>query len=165
MILEQQQEILQYVVSCLCKISMCVVDLPTKLIHYLIHQPSFGLSSILCSIIVHLFVLVLLWIPYHIYAFPNCKYVVLSPGMQVMMPDVLIVGRAATLTCSSDLDVTMTEWLLNGRAVQNSTHSQVQLLFNPVMDTIHSRQYTCRVTSPYGIQEQTIIITAEGRFK
>ena len=104
-------------------------------------------------------------IPYHIYAFPNCKYLVLSPGMQVMMPDVLIVGRAATLTCSSDLDVTMTEWLLNGRAVQNSTHSQIQLLFNPVMDTIHSRQYTCRVTSPYGIQEQTIIITAEGRLK
>ena len=80
------------------------------------------------------------------------------------MPDVLIVGRAAGLTCSSDLDVTMTEWLYNGGVVQSSTASQSQLLFNPVNDTIHNRQYTCQITSPYGVQQQTIIITAEGRF-
>ena len=78
------------------------------------------------------------------------------------MPDVLIVGRASTLTCSSDLDVTMTEWLYNGGVVQSSTAPQTQLLFNPVNDTIHNRQYTCRVTSPYGVQQQTVIITAEG---
>ena len=81
------------------------------------------------------------------------------------MPDVLIVGRASTLTCSSDLDVTMTEWLYNGGVVQSSTGPQAQLLFNPVNDTIHNRQYTCRVTSPYGFQQQTVISTAEGRFK
>ena len=52
------------------------------------------------------------------------------------MPDVLIVGRAAGLTCSSDLDVTMAEWLYNGGVVQSSTGSQAQLLFNPVNDTI-----------------------------
>ena len=78
------------------------------------------------------------------------------------MPDVLIVGRAARLTCSSDLDVTMAEWLYNGGVVQSSTGPQAQLLFNPVRDIIHNRQYTCRVTSPYGTQQQTVIITAEG---
>ena len=78
------------------------------------------------------------------------------------MPDVLIVGRASTLTCSSDLDVTMTEWLYNGGVVQSSTGPHAQLLFNPVNDTIHNRQYTCRITSPYGVQQQTVIITAEG---
>ena len=85
-------------------------------------------------------------------------------GLQVTMPDVVIVGTVATLTCSSDLDVTMTEWLYNGGVVQSSTSSQAQLLFNPVNDTIHNRQYTCRVTSPYGAQQQTITVTAEGRF-
>ena len=78
------------------------------------------------------------------------------------MPDVLIVGRTSTLTCSSDLDVTMTEWLYNVGVVQSSTGPQTQLLFNPVNDTIHNRLYTCQVTSPYGVQQQTIIITAEG---
>ena len=81
------------------------------------------------------------------------------------MPDVLIVGRTSTYTCSSDLDVIMTEWLYNGGVVQSSTGPQTQLLFNPVRDTFHNRQYTCRVTSPYGAQQQTITVTTEGRFK
>ena len=85
-------------------------------------------------------------------------------GLQVSMPDVVIVGTVATLTCSSDLDVTMAEWLYNEGVVQSSTAPQAQLLFNPVNDIIHNRQYTCRVTSPYGVQQQTITVTAEGRF-
>ena len=38
------------------------------------------------------------------------------------MLDVPIVGRAATLTCSFNLDVTMTEWLYNGGLVQLELH-------------------------------------------
>ena len=90
--------------------------------------------------------------------------IMLLLGLQVTMPNVLIVGTVATLNCSSDLDVTMTEWLYNEGVVQSSTSSQAQLVFNPVNDTIHNRQYTCRVTSPYGVQQQTITVTVEGRF-
>ena len=102
-----------------------------------------------------------------IYTLSSSSYlslIMLLLGLQVSMPDVLIVGTVATLTCSSDLDVTTTEWLYNGGEVQSSTAPQAQLLFNPVNDTIHNRQYTCRVTSPYGVQQQTISVTAEGRF-
>ena len=103
-----------------------------------------------------------------IYTLSSSSYlslIMLLLGLQVSMPDVLIVGTVATLTCSSDLDVTTTEWLYNEGVVQSSTGPQAQLLFNPVNDTIHNRQYTCRVTSSYGAQQQTITVTAEGRFK
>ena len=103
-----------------------------------------------------------------LYPFYTISYLTLNMlplGLRVTMPIVLIVGTVATLTCSSDLDVTMTEWLYHGGVVQSSTGPQTQLLFNPVNDTIHNRQYTCRVTSPYGAQQQTITVTTEGRFK
>ena len=67
-----------------------------------------------------------------------------------------IVGESASMTCSSDLDVTSTEWLYNLQVVSSSTASELQLVFSPVNDSIHGQEYTCRVTSSYGIQEQTV---------
>ena len=60
------------------------------------------------------------------------------------------------MTCSSDLDVTSIEWLYNLQVVSSSTASELQLVFSPVNDSVHGQEYTCRVTSSYGIQEQTV---------
>lgn len=73
------------------------------------------------------------------------------------------MGETSTLTCSSDLDVSMTEWLYNSAIAVSSTGPQAELVFNPVQDTFHNRHYTCKVTSPYGVQEQTVITIVEGK--
>ena len=87
----------------------------------------------------------------------------LHSGLQIAWQETLIVGETATLNCSSDLDVTMTEWWYSGAVVVSSTGPRAELIFNPVRDTFHSRRYSCRVTSPYGVQEQTIITIVEGK--
>lgn len=69
---------------------------------------------------------------------------------------VFTVGESASMTCSSDLDVTSIEWLYNLQVVSSSTASELQLVFSPVNDSINGQEYTCRVTSSYGIQEQTV---------
>jgi len=77
---------------------------------------------------------------------------------------IFTVGQQASVVCSSDLDVNMIEWIYNYNVVvQSSSVEQLSLVFNPVNDSIHGRQYTCRVTSPYGIQEETIQVTAESK--
>ena len=74
------------------------------------------------------------------------------------------VGEQTSVVCSSDLDVTLIEWIYNYNVVvQTSAVEQLSLVFNPVNDSMHGRQYTCRVTSPYGIQEETIQVTAESK--
>lgn len=69
---------------------------------------------------------------------------------------VFTVGESASMTCSSDLDVTSIEWLYNLQVFSSSTASELQLVFSPVNDSINGQEYTCRVTSSYGIQEQTV---------
>jgi len=64
--------------------------------------------------------------------------------------------------CSTDLDVTTIEWIRDGIAVANSSDQSLTLLLDPVSADHHNTQYTCRVTSPYGIQEQTVNITVQG---
>ena len=70
--------------------------------------------------------------------------------------NIFTVGQISSLTCSSDLSGTSTVWLHNFQVVNSSASSELQLVFNPVNDSIHGNEYTCRVTSPYGIQELTV---------
>ena len=72
------------------------------------------------------------------------------------------VGDVATITCSFDLDLTSIEWLYSGAIVARTTAPQLSLTFNPVNDTINNRQYTCRVATSYGTQEETIAIGVQG---
>lgn len=69
------------------------------------------------------------------------------------------VGEPGLLTCSSDLDVTSVEWLYNGRVVAHTALPELQLMFAPVNDSVHGREYTCQVTSPYGIQQNSVSIS------
>ena len=72
------------------------------------------------------------------------------------------VGAFANISCSFDMDLTTVQWLYNGNVVATSTSHHVQLLFNPVNDTIHGREYRCRAMTPFGVQERSILIRVQG---
>lgn len=72
------------------------------------------------------------------------------------------VGDIVAITCSFDLNVTSIEWVYNSEVVVSSTASQLDLTFSPVNDTVDNRVYTCRVTTPYGEQEENITIRVQG---
>jgi hypothetical protein len=88
----------------------------------------------------------------------------LYTGLQISgYTEYLSVGQSARIICSFDLTFTSIEWLYNNETIVNSTASQLDLLFNPVDDSIHGRQYTCRVTTLYGMQEKKLTIQIKGR--
>jgi len=71
----------------------------------------------------------------------------------------LTISDTVSIMCSTDLDVTTIEWIRDGITVANSASKSLSLLLDPVSADHHNTQYTCRVISPYGIQEETINIT------
>ena len=80
-----------------------------------------------------------------------------SAGLSISRTDsVFVVGEERSMTCSSDLDAISVEWLYNHQVVSYSTASELMLVFSPVNDSIHNQEYICRVTTSYGIQEQSV---------
>ena len=70
------------------------------------------------------------------------------------------VGENATISCHSDLTVERVEWIFGGDVIMTSNDSQrVDLVFRPVQEFLHNREYTCRAVTAYGILERTITIT------
>ena len=91
-----------------------------------------------------------------------------------------------SIVCSTDLDVETIEWIRDGvgvdnvamnngtvamsndtvatnATVDNSRSQSLTLLLDPVSADHHNTQYTCRVTSPYGVEEKTVDITVQGK--
>ena len=98
-----------------------------------------------------------------------------SPGIRVSsIQTPLTVGNTVSIMCSTDLDVATIEWIrdgvsvdnvaMNNATVDNSSSRSLTLLLDPVSADHHNTEYTCRVTSPYGVQEETVNITVQGRF-
>ena len=81
----------------------------------------------------------------------------------------LTVGDTMSIVCSTDLDVTTIEWITDGvsdiatnnATVDNSSSQSLTLVLDPVSNDHHNIQYTCRVTTPYGVQEETQNITVQ----
>ena len=71
----------------------------------------------------------------------------------------LTVGENAVITCSSVIQASL-EWLDNeGRVVASvSSQKQLELMFNPVNDSLHNTQYTCRVTRE-GVVERRVDVS------
>ena len=83
-------------------------------------------------------------------------------GIQVSsinMP--LSYGSTVSIVCSTDLDVTTIEWIRDGVTVDTSSSQSLTLVLDPVSADYHNTQYTCRVTSPHGVQEKTVDITVQ----
>ena len=78
--------------------------------------------------------------------------------------DAFYIGSSEYVTCSSDLDVTSIEWLYEGTVVASSSTGSVQLTFDPVTESIHQKEYICRISTVHnGIVEYsaTIFVTSE----
>jgi len=76
----------------------------------------------------------------------------------------LTVGDTVSIVCSTDLDVTTIEWIRDGATVDNSSNQSLTLVLDPVSADHHNTQYTCRVTSPYSVQEETVNITVQSKW-
>ena len=76
----------------------------------------------------------------------------------------LTVGTNLQLNCSSDLAILMAEWLYNDIVIAQNVGSEASLVIPSVNDSMHNRQYNCRITTPFGVQERntTLIITGKG---
>ena len=77
-----------------------------------------------------------------------------------------IFGMSATLTCTSDAPATKIEWLDSEERVVARVTSMnwLDLIFNPVNDSIHNSVYTCRVTrGEEMVAEQTITVDVTGK--
>ena len=85
----------------------------------------------------------------------------------------LTVGDTVSIVCSTDLDVTTIEWIrdgitvdtlaMNNATVDNTSSQSMTLVLDPVSADHHNSRYTCRVTSPYGVQEETVNITVQSK--
>jgi hypothetical protein len=72
-------------------------------------------------------------------------------------------GSSATLSCTSDLDAIMIEWLDGmGTLLLSSTSAVLDLVLDPVVSSLQGQLFTCRVTSLYGNQQQTVSVTVSG---
>ena len=77
---------------------------------------------------------------------------------------VFIAGEQDSLTCSSDHDVTRIEWDTgNSVVVYTTTESSLTVDFDPVMDSMHGRNYTCKVYTSHGVQEHTYTLDIQGK--
>jgi len=78
------------------------------------------------------------------------------------------LGERGSLIGYTDLGVKSMQWLDdNGNTIISSSppnlaFTELALTFNPVNESIHNKRYTCRVTSPYGVQEGTIAANVTG---
>ena len=72
------------------------------------------------------------------------------------------MNSAENISCSSDLDITRLVWMLGRIVIASTSSQQLDLIFDPVNDTIHNAEYTCEAISPYGMQEQTVMLQSEG---
>jgi len=76
-----------------------------------------------------------------------------------------IIGDTVSIVCSSDLDVTMINWIKNGTVVASSSSQSLTLLLDPVSADHHNTQYTCTVStsSEDGMQEDTVDVTVQSK--
>ncbi len=76
----------------------------------------------------------------------------------------LSLGDSATLNCTSDLPIIEAEWYYNNDVIVSASQGSAILDISAVNDSLHGRQYECRVTTPYGTQQRNITLEVLGWF-
>ena len=85
------------------------------------------------------------------------------PGISVTGNEAPVsLGAGLQLNCSSDLDILTAKWLYGDVVIAESQGAEALLVIPAVNDSLHNRQYWCRVTTPYGVQERNTTITVTG---
>lgn len=85
------------------------------------------------------------------------------PGISISGNEAPVsLGASLQLNCSSDLDILTAEWLYNNVVVAESLGAEALLVIPAVNDSLHNRQYRCRITTPYGMQQRNTTITVTG---
>ena len=77
------------------------------------------------------------------------------------------MGDSATFTCTSLLGTANTiEWLLVGGSSvgMNSGETSLELVFNPVSESMNGAVYRCRVTIGGTTVDQDVTVTVQGMF-
>ena len=83
-------------------------------------------------------------------------------------PEIPTVGDTATFTCTSLLgQANMIEWLLVDGTSETAVDTRndqatLDLVFNPVSESMNGRVYRCRVTIGGGTVDQDVTVTVEG---
>ena len=79
----------------------------------------------------------------------------------------LTVGEMNTITCSTSLDISDIVWIDDMDTIVASNSEGVQqldLVFNPVSDSIHNRMYTCTITSIENLViSETVTVQVRGK--
>lgn len=73
------------------------------------------------------------------------------------------LGSSLELNCSTDLPVLTIEWLYDDAVVAQSMGSEAVLVIPVANDSLHDKQYKCRSTTPFGVQERNTTITVSGQ--
>lgn len=74
------------------------------------------------------------------------------------------VGENSTISCYSDLTVERVEWIFDGDVIVTSNNSQrVDLVFSPVQEFLHNREYVCKAVTSYGILERRITVSVNSK--
>ena len=82
--------------------------------------------------------------------------------MQLIDEKDLTVSKTTTFECSSDLDVLQIQWFRDGLLVHSSTDDESEITLDPISTDHNGANYTCRVTSPYGDQQRSVVLEVEG---
>jgi len=91
-------------------------------------------------------------------SFSSCATV----GLTVTGNSTLTAGDAAMLRCKTDMNVDTIRWITNDVIAAELNFNQVYLIFNPVFDYLHGREYICQTTASYGIAEKRITFSVKG---
>ena len=79
-------------------------------------------------------------------------YTMYNVGVFIIQ-DQFTVGESAIASCKSDAPATRIEWLRDGMVVKSAAFTGIQeldLVFSPVNDSIHTQVYVCRVARDGG---------------
>ena len=111
---------------------------------------------------------------YDIYMYSNILYFSLSLITGIILSGVdppLTVGQSATITCTTNIEVSSIEWRDETSTVLSSTmsggtHTMLDYTIDPVSDDLQGQEYSCNAEAVDGtVYTETVRIEVVGKCK